>query len=87
MAKVIPKMKITFVKLYDGVQFFGVNGTQISATMDGLHLRWDPALCQAGVVVVTSDHYPGQEKWLMGGSIATLSWAAEEPAEDAIDHG
>ena len=55
------------------VQFFGVHGSQLSASMQGLHMSWN-----GDVVVVTHDSFPGQTKWLMPGGIEHLTFRDAE---------
>jgi hypothetical protein len=67
-----PKM----VRMLHDVQFFGVNGAQVSEGMLGIHLEWRPDIAN-GVVVVTSDHHKG-EKWLFPAGIQHISWEKDE---------
>ncbi len=64
--------KLSAVRLaYDFIAF-GINSSQLSDQMQGLHIRWN-----GSVVVVTSESFPGQEKWILPGGIKELTWKAE----------
>lgn len=69
------KAVLTSIKLYESANFFNIGGTQISSTMNNgrVHLRWN-----GEVVVVTSDDFPGEEKWIFPGTIAFASWSTKE---------
>lgn len=71
-AHAAPKKQIVTVKLLEGIQFFNVAGTQLSANMPGIHLHWN-----GEVVVVTHDSWPGQEKWVFPGGISYIGWLNE----------
>ena len=64
--------RLTMVKLLNDAVFFGIHGSQLASGMQGLHMSWN-----GDVVVVTSDNYPGQEKWVFPGNIASLTWIDE----------
>lgn len=70
----IPTPKLTAVRLTEEVTFFGLGGKNISATMAGIHLEWDPMKGAGGVVVVTSDNFPGEERWVFPATVAFASW-------------
>ncbi len=56
---------------YDCI-FWGINTSQVTAGMAGIHLEWT-----GDYVRVTSDYFPGEEKWILPGGIKELSWKAE----------
>ncbi len=64
--------KLSAVRLaYDFIAF-GINSSQLSDQMQGLHIRW------SGIaVVVTHDTFPSQEKWVLPAGIRELTWKAE----------
>ena len=64
-----PERAIVMVRTNDDVQFFGVHGRQISATMSGMHLHWN-----GDVVVVRNDNFPGQERWVFPANISDIHW-------------
>mgnify|MGYP003385315752 CR=1 FL=1 len=64
---------LRMVKTTEPVQFFGINGTQISSTMQGIKLVWD-----GDKVVVTSHSNPGEEKWIFPATIAFMGWKVDE---------
>ncbi len=70
-----PKTKrvLTAVRTAYNVQFFGINTTQISATMSCLHLEWT-----GEHVKVTHDGFPGEEKWILPGGICEMTWKEKE---------
>lgn len=69
-----PQRRPKMVRMKDDVQFFGINGKQITDGQSGhIRLEWRPNV-SVGVVVVTSSTFPGQERWLFGGDISWLAW-------------
>ena len=60
---------ILSVRTVNDVQFFGVNGSQIAASMSGMHLNWN-----GEVVVVTNDNFPDTERWLFPANISDIQW-------------
>lgn len=65
--------ELVSVRTLRDVQFFGLHGSQLSASMAGLHIHWN-----GDVVVVTHDSFPGQVKWLMPGGIEHLTFKEAE---------
>lgn len=65
--------ELVSVRTLQDVQFFGINGRQLSASMQGLHMSWN-----GDVVVVTHDSFPGQTKWLLPGGIEHLTFKEAE---------
>lgn len=61
------------IRMHDDVQFFGVNGKQLTQGMNGIRLEWCPEIA-GGIIVVTCDSSPGESKWLFGGGIQYVSW-------------
>ncbi len=66
------KRRVVGVVTTRPVNFFNISSDKLSETMRGLKLRWD-----GDKIVVTHADYPGQEKWLLPGGIAVVSWEAE----------
>lgn len=65
--------RLAMVRCTKDMQFFGINGSQISATMSGIHLEWN-----GEVVVVTSDNSKGEERWIFPASISDMKWVDSE---------
>ncbi len=63
---------VVSVRTIESVQFLGVNGQQLSSSMAGIHLTWN-----GDVVVVTSDSYPGESRWLFPANISDIRWKTE----------
>ena len=66
-------MRPSLVRMHEDVQFFGINGKQLSEGMSGIRLEWN-----GDVVVVTCDSFPGQSKWLFPSGIQYLGWKTDE---------
>lgn len=64
--------RLTMVKTTKDMQFFGVNGSQLSETMPGLKLRWD---INGGFVRVFHDNWPNEERWIFPANISHLAWS------------
>lgn len=54
---------------------FGMHGKQLSATMNGVTLKWDN---NGKKVVVTHSSFPGKEEWILQALIGKLTWADSE---------
>lgn len=61
--------RVKMVKMTHDINFFGISGSQISQGMSGINLEWN-----GSVVIVTSDSYPGESRWLFPSAIAYISW-------------
>ena len=64
--------KLVGVRTLNDVVFFGLNGTQLSSGMPGIRLEWDGA-----AVIVTSESFPSEERWILPANIATMTWREE----------
>lgn len=64
--------RLEMVRLSAPVQMFGINGSQVSRSMEGLSLEWDGT---QNVVVVTSKSFPGEERWLLPAGIVEMKWS------------
>ena len=62
--------KLLVARLTHDVQFFGISGSQLAAGMQGINLAWN-----GEVLVVTSDSYPNEERWVFPATIAYMKWA------------
>lgn len=67
----VKSRKLEMVRMAQNVQMFGINGSQVSSSMQGLSLDWD---ADAGVVVVKSDSFPSEERWLLPAGIVEMKW-------------
>jgi len=65
-----PEKILTGVVLSKPVNFYNIFGDRVSNTMQGISLRWD-----GEKVIVKHEQWPNDEKWLMPGSITTMSWS------------
>lgn len=64
--------KVSMVRLaYDFIAW-GINSSQLSDQMAGLHLSWN-----GEAIVVTHDAFPGLEKWVFPGGCKEVTWKAE----------
>ncbi len=62
------------VRMREDVQFFGINGKQLTQGQCGIVMDWRSDVA-GGVIVVTSpDAFPGESRWLFGGGIQHVSW-------------
>ncbi len=69
-------VSVTFIK---DITVFGKNGSQISATMADLSLRWDEENKRVIVTSANEDAHYGKEEWVLQAVIAKLGWATGVP--------
>ena len=65
--------RIRVIRLVQDVQFFGICGKQISASMPGVHLAWD-----TNKVIVTCDQSPRKKIWLLPAQIGSIEFEEVE---------
>ena len=65
--------KLVSVKTNYDCQFFGINTSQVSANMAGIHIAWT-----GEHVTVRHESFPGMEKWILPGGIKEMTWKDEE---------
>ena len=68
-----PKLKVKSVRLNYTFIAYGINSTQLAATMSGLTLEWT-----GEVLVVKRDSFKGEEKWVFPTGICEITWQETE---------
>lgn len=68
-------LELRSVTLIQDTTVFGMHGKQLSATMNGISLKWDN---NGKKVVVTHSGFAGKEEWILQAFIGKLVWVDPE---------